>query len=137
VADILKSILYLLSGVLILPGALLAYFFWTITGATKQKDLFAVIFFIFDHFIDLLMWALWFIIPALIIWLILAFIARFRIYGAGPMALLALVSLIAMFAAADPPKEAGELFIPVLSFAGLLINLWLVWNWMRPSLAVK
>jgi len=39
VAEVLKSILYMLGGVMILPGALLVYFFWTVTGATKQKNL--------------------------------------------------------------------------------------------------
>ena len=136
-AEFIKAIFYLLGGAFILPGALLAYFLWTVTGATKQKNLFALIFFIFDHFVDLLKWAFWLIIPFLIIWLTLAFVAKFRICGAAPMAVLAFVSLIAMFAIGGPLKSAGELFIPFLSFAGFLINLWLVWDWVRPPLAIR
>jgi hypothetical protein len=136
VFEVLKSILYLLGGVLTLPGALLACFIWSVSEAARQKGLFQLLFFVLKRTVDLMDWTLWIIIPSLLAWLILAFFVKFRVYGAAPMAMIALVSLIVMLAT-NPPKSAGDLFFPILSLAGLLINFWLIWDAMAASTAGK
>jgi hypothetical protein len=59
--------------------------------------------------------------------LTLAFLPKYRLIGALGMAFVATASLIGVFVATGVPKALGELFIPALSLAGLLVNLWLIW----------
>lgn len=124
----IKIILYLIAGILTAPGAALAYFVWTVDGATRQKNLFELLFFVFDRFIDTIAWSFWLLLPGVTIWLVFALVAKYRFVGASGMALIAVASLIVMFAVSGPPKASGDLFFPFLSLAGLLLNGWLVWT---------
>ena len=124
----MKIVLYLLSGVLTAPGAMLAYFFWTVIGASKQKGLAGLFFYALKHIYDTLVWGYWLVLPGFVIWLILAFLPKYRLIGASGMAIIAVISLIELFAAAGPPKSPDDLFIPVISLGGLSLNLWLIWS---------
>jgi hypothetical protein len=133
----LKAITYLVGGFFIAPGAMLAYGFWTLTEAIRQDDVFKMLFFLLVRALQVLEWSGWFIVGGGIVWLVLAFLPKFRLVGAVSMAVMATASLVELFVVTGVPKEAGEFFIPALSLAGLLINLWLVWDSATSSWTVK
>lgn len=113
---------------LIAPGAVLAYGFWTLSEAIAQKNIFQFLWYLLVHLDALLRWGMWVIAALLVIWLGLAFLRDYRWLGALMMGLVALTSLVIFFWATGLPKQAGELFFPFLSLAGLAINAWLVWD---------
>jgi hypothetical protein len=133
----LKAITYLLSALLIAPGAVLAYGFWTLTEAIRQNDMFKMLIYLLARALEVLEWGGWFTVGGGIIWLTLAFLPKYRMIGALGIALLAMVSLVEFFVATGLPKAPGELFIPALSLAGLIVNLWLVWDSATYLLAAK
>ena len=124
----MKAIPYLLGGALIAPGALLAYFIWSVNGAIRQQSLLKFIIYLCKQFLFTLEWAYWFIFPAILVWLALAFIAKYRWLGALGMSVVAIASLIEFFAIGGPPKSINELFFPVMSASGLALNIWLAWD---------
>ena len=129
----MKTLLYFLSGPLVVPGALLAYFFWTVTDATRQKNIFACLLFLFERFLDTLVWTTWIVLPGLILWVTLGFFPKYRWVGSSGVVLLAAVSIFEMFAASSTRITLDTSFVPVMSFIGLAINLWLIWTVVASS----
>jgi hypothetical protein len=136
----MKAISYLLSGLLITPGALLAYYVWTVSQAIRQGEqggLFKVLLYLLIHAVRMLEWGIYLIAAALVIWITLAFVPKYRWVGAIGMAVIALVSLVEFFVATGAPKTANDLSLPILSVAGLALNLWLVWDGVLANSAAK
>lgn len=133
----MKIILYLFGGVLVAPGAVLAYGFWTLIEAIHQDDFFKMLFYLFTRALQILEWGGWLIPAGAIVWLVLAFWRMSRVVGAFGTALVAAVSLAELLVVTGPPKAPGELFIPALSLVGLLIELWLVWDGARAPSAAR
>jgi hypothetical protein len=124
----MKSIPYLLSGVLIAPGVLLAYFLWTVTHAVRQETLWRALFYLLVQAVRMMEWGVWVIAAAVLLWLTLAFVPKYRWLGAIAMAVVAVVALVEMLTATGAPKSAEDLSVPLLSLTGFLINVWLVWD---------
>jgi hypothetical protein len=121
-----KIVLYLFGGLLTAPGALLAFFFWNVGQAAQQKGLLQMLWFAFMRFLDLFEWLFAIVVPVLVIWLVLAFVPKYRIIGESGAALAAAASIFMMFAYGSPPR-LDQLFVPIISFVGLALNLWLIW----------
>lgn len=127
--SILVPILYLLSGVLIAPGAALAYYICTIDAAIRQGNLIKLIFFVLIRMCQTMDWLMFIVAPALIAWLVLAFIAKYRWIGAGGMGLAAvatLVGLVATWGFANTATQGGPFTFAVV--VGLGICLWIAWE---------
>ncbi len=79
-------------------------------------------------------WLMFVVAPALIVWLVLAFLAKYRRIGAGGMGLVAVVALIEFVVFYGPVRTISEgcLFsVPLI--AGLALNGWMVWEaFVRP-----
>jgi hypothetical protein len=123
-----KIVFYLLSGVLILPGVTLAYFYWTVIEASQKKGLWDLIIFLVKQAYHTLVWGWWMVVPGLLIWLSLAFFPKYRILGAGFMALVSAASIVEFFVATGLPRVADDLFIPAISLVGLSLSVWLIWS---------
>ncbi len=126
---ILVPILYLLSGVFIAPGAALAYYICTINAAIRQGNLVKLVIFLLVRMCQTLDWVVFIVAPALIAWLVLAFIAKYRWIGAGGMALAALATLVGMVATwgfTNTATEGGPFTCAVV--LGLGICLWIAWD---------
>jgi hypothetical protein len=124
----MKAIPYLLSGVLIAPGALLGYFIWTVKGSIEQGNIFKVIFFLFNQFILTIEWTMWFLLPAITAWLVLAFLEKYRWLGALGMGTVGILSLVEIFAGQAAPKSFNDISFPLVIVIGVAINIWLVWD---------
>jgi len=133
----MKILLYLLGGVLIAPGAALTYFIWSVTGAIHQKNLMELLLFVMVRLLDTLIWAMWILLPLVIVWLVLAFLPKYRLIGASAMAGIALVSIVEMCVVAGSFKDPNNLFIPGLSLSGLFLNGWIVWSDASSSPALR
>jgi hypothetical protein len=126
---ILVPILYLLSGVMILPGAALAYFICTVHAAAQTQNLIKLVFFVLIRMCQTLDWLLFIVAPGLIAWLVLAFIAKYRWIGACEMALLAVATLagfVATWGFTNTATEGGPFTAAVV--LGLGICLWIAWD---------
>jgi hypothetical protein len=128
----LKIILYLVSGVLTAPGTLLAFFFWNVDSAARQKGLLQLLGFAFFRFLQLFDWLFVIILPVVILWLLLAFVPKYRVIGEGGMATIGAFSLILMFALGPHLEIPDDLFFPIISVAGFALNLWLIWMEVTP-----
>jgi hypothetical protein len=124
----MKAIPYLLSGVLIAPGVLLAYFIWTVKEAIRQASLFKFLVYLLVQAVQMMEWGIYVILAALALWITLAFIDKYRWLGALGMAVVAVLSLVVMLVTTSAPKSVGELWFPAMSAAGLAINVWLIWD---------
>ena len=122
----MKAIAYLLSGVLATPGVLLAYYFWTVKEAISQGNLPKLLFFLLVHWVRMLEWGIWLILALVLVWVTMAFLPRYRWIGAVGMGLLALASLVEIFAVTGPPRSLDDLSFPALSVLALAVNIWLV-----------
>jgi len=122
---IVKILVYLASGIITLPGALLAYFVWTVKGMSDSKNIFDALFFLLVNAVRLLEWGILLILASLMIWLTLAFVPKYRFIGALGMSLVALATLTEFFIVWWPPRSPGDLFLPFISLTGLFLNLWL------------
>jgi hypothetical protein len=123
----MRIFLYFLGGAFALPGAALAFFIWSVSGAAQQKGLLALLYYLFIYCLRLLDWGIWIILAVALLWLALAFVPKYRIIGAVIMALVALTSLIEIFVMTGPPKFDG-LFFPALSLTSLFLNIWIIWD---------
>jgi hypothetical protein len=123
----MRIFLYLLGGAFALPGAALAFFIWSVSGAAQQKGLLALLYYLLIYCLRMLDWGVWVILAVALLWLALVFVPKYRIIGAVIMALVALASLIEMLVMTGPPKLDG-LFFPSLSLIALAINIWIAWD---------
>ena len=129
VKPILVPILYLLSGVLIMPGAALAYFICTVSAAARTQNLIKLIFFLLIRMCQTMDWVVFIVAPALIAWLVLAFLAQYRWIGASGMALAAvatLAGLVATWGLVGTATQGGPFTFAVV--LGLGICLWIAWD---------
>jgi hypothetical protein len=133
----MKAIPYLLSGVLVAPGVLFAYFVWTMTQAIRQENFFKFLFYLLVQAVRMLEWGFGIVLLVVVAWIALAFVPKYRWLGALGMGVLAVVSLIEIFAATGPPKSLDDLSFPMLSVIGLALNAWLVWDGLPASAVVK
>lgn len=122
-------ILYLLSGVLIAPGAALAWFICSVHQAARTQNLIKLFFFVLVRMCQTLDWAMFIVAPALIVWLVLAFLEKYRWIGAGGMGLAAvatLVGFVATWGFANTATEGGPFTFAVV--LGLGICVWIAWE---------
>ena len=137
----MKPFLYLLSGVLVTPGLLLSLFIWlvstTVADGERYQNLFRTLYHLAIRLLKLMDWGIVLIPIFATLWLVLAFIPQYRVYGAACTALVAVASLVGMFAIGSGQLKTDALFFPALSFAGLLISLWLVWKGLAPVLTTR
>jgi hypothetical protein len=126
---ILVPILYLLSGVMIAPGAALAYFIRSVNAATRQGNLLKFVFFLLIRMYQTMDWVIFIVAPALVGWLVLAFVAKYRWVGASGMGLVAVATLAAFVATwgfVRTLTDGG--FLTVFAVLGLGICLWITWD---------
>src|SRR5271170_472829 len=122
----MTTLLYLFAGVITAPGALLAFYFWSVMGAARQQGWYELLRFLYHYFVRMMAWGLWLVVTVSIVWLAFAFMPKYRFVGASIMGVVALASLIEFFVVIGPSK-LGDFFFPIISFAGLSINIWIVW----------
>ena len=137
----MKTILYLLSGVLVAPGVFLALFIWGVDkmiqeGVRRHNPVKALFHFLI-RILQALDWAIWLVPFFLALWLALAFIPKYRFLGALMTVITAITSLIEIFVASSEPIRLDNIFFPALSMAGLLISLWLVWDTVGSHVGIK
>jgi hypothetical protein len=126
---ILLPILYLMSGVLIAPGAALAWFICSVHSVARQENLFKAVLTLLIRMCQTLDWAMFIVAPGLLVWLVLAFVAQYRWIGAGGMGLVAVATLVAFVVTwgfAKTMTDGG--FLTVFTVVGLAINVWIVWD---------
>jgi hypothetical protein len=126
---ILVPILYLLSGVLVAPGAALAYFICTVDAAAQKQNLIKLVFFVLIRMCQTLDWLMFIVAPALLVWLVLAFVAKYRWIGAGGMGLAALATLVGFVATwgfTGTVREGGPFVAAVV--LGLGVCVWIAWD---------
>ncbi|HEX4139975.1 MAG TPA: hypothetical protein VHY09_06475 [Candidatus Methylacidiphilales bacterium] len=129
---ILVPILYLLGGVMIAPGAALAWFVWSVGSVASQKDLIHALWTALIRMIQALDWALFVVAPMLLVWLVLAFVAKYRWIGAGGMALAAVATLVSFLASMGIVRMVTEGdFFTAIAVVGLALNVWIVWDGWR------
>ena len=127
--SVLVPILYLLSGVLIAPGAALAWFICSVHSVASQENLFKAVLTALIRMCQTMDWLLFVVAPALIAWLVLAFLERYRWIGAGGMGLAAvatLVGFVATWGFVNTATEGGPFTFAVV--LGLAICVWIVWD---------
>ena len=127
--SIVVPILYLLSGVLIAPGAALAWFICSVHSVASQENLFKAVLTALIRMCQTMDWLLFVVAPALIAWLVLAFLERYRWIGAGGMGLAAvatLVGFVATWGFVNTATEGGPFTFAVV--LGLAICVWIVWD---------
>jgi hypothetical protein len=122
-------ILYLLSGVLIAPGAALAYFFCSVHEAARTQNLIKLIFFVLIRMCQTMDWLMFIVAPGLLVWLVLAFMAKYRWIGATEMALVAVATLAGFIYTAGVVRtvtEGGPFAFAVV--LGMGICVWIAWD---------
>jgi len=127
--SVLVPILYLLSGVLIAPGAALAWFICSVHSVASQENLFKAVLTALIRMCQTMDWLLFVVAPALIAWLVLAFLERYRWIGAGGMGLAAvatLVGFVATWGFVNTATEGGPFTFAVV--LGLGICVWIAWD---------
>ena len=127
--SVLVPILYLLSGVLIAPGAALAWFICSVHSVASQENLFKAVLTALIRMCQTMDWLLFVVAPALIAWLVLAFLERYRWIGAGGMGLAAvatLVGFVATWGFVNTATEGGPFTFAVV--LGLAICVWIAWD---------
>jgi len=127
--SIVVPILYLLSGVLIAPGAALAYFICSVDQAARTQNLIKLFFFVLIRIFQTLDWVMFIVAPALIVWLVLAFMEKYRWIGAGGMGLAAvatLVGFVTTWGFVNTATEGGPFTFAVV--LGLGICVWIAWD---------
>ena len=126
---ILVPILYLLGGVLIAPGAALAWFICSVHSVASQQDLFKAVLTALIRMCQALDWLMFVVAPGLLVWLVLAFLAKYRWIGAGGMAVAAVATLVAFVVTWGFLKTSTDGgFLTVFAVVGLAINVWIVWD---------
>jgi len=127
--SIVVPILYLLSGVLIAPGAALAWFICSVDQAARTQNLIKLFFFVLIRIFQTLDWVMFIVVPGLIARLVLAFLEKYRWIGAGGMAVAAvatLVGFVATWGFANTATEGGPFTFAVV--LGLAICVWIAWD---------
>ena len=127
--SVLVPILYLLSGVLIAPGAALAWFICSVHSVASQENLFKAVLTALIRMCQTMDWLLFVVAPALIAWLVLAFLERYRWIGAGGMGLAAvatLVGFVTTWGFVNTATEGGPFTFAVV--LGLAICVWIAWD---------
>ena len=126
----LLPILYLLSGVFIAPGAALAYFICSVEQAARTQNLIKLFSFVLIRMCQTLDWVMFIVAPALIVWLVLAFMEKYRWIGAGGMGLTAVATLVGFVATSrgsvNTATEGGPFTFAVV--LGLGICVWIAWD---------
>jgi hypothetical protein len=130
----MTTLLYLLAGILTAPGALFAFYFWSVMGLARQQGWYEALRFLYHYFVRMMDWGIWVFIVTVIVWIAFAFMPKYRFVGAAFMGLVAIASVIEYFIAMGFPK-IGDLFLPLLSVAGLFLNMWIIWNRFQPTSA--
>ena len=126
---ILLPILYLLSGVMIAPGAALAWFICSVHSVASQQNLFKAVLTALIRMVQAMDWLMFVVAPGLLVWLVLAFVAKYRWIGAGGMGLAAgatLVAFLVTWGFAKTVMEGGPFTFAVV--IGLGICVWIAWD---------
>ena len=126
---ILLPILYLLSGVLIAPGAALAYFICSVHQAARTQNLIKLIFFVLVRMCQTMDWVMFIVAPGLLVWLVFAFVPKYRWIGATEMAVVAgatLAGFVATWGFTNTASEGGPFAFAVV--LGLGICVWIAWD---------
>lgn len=126
---ILVPILYLLGGVLIAPGAALAWFICSVHSVASQQDLFKAVLTALIRMCQALDWLMFVVAPGLLVWLVLAFVAKYRWIGAAEMAVVAVATLAGFIYSAGVLRtvtEGGPFAFAVV--LGLGICVWIAWD---------
>jgi hypothetical protein len=121
-----RPLVYLLGGVLVLPGLLLAVAFRVLDAAIAKHSFFGFFWALLVRAYHLLTWGIWLILLALLAWLAAAFMARYRFAGAALTVVLGALAIFQMLLVA---RESGDnaLFYPLLTLAGMALAGWLVY----------
>ena len=125
----LKIVLYLFGGLLTAPGTLLAFFIWNVDQAARQKGLLEFLWFAFWRFLELFQWLFAIVIPVLILWLVLAFLPKYRVIGESGDG----SGWSRLDRYDDGDRRAAEASslrweFPCCRWRGVALNLWLIWQ---------
>ena len=95
----------------------------------SQQNLFKAVLTALIRMVQAMDWLMFVVAPGLLVWLVLAFVAKYRWIGAGGMGLVAVAVLVAFVATWGFLKTVTDGgFLTVFAFVGLAINAWIVWE---------
>lgn len=124
--QMMKTVAYVLSLLLVAPSTLLAAFFALVGHAAAQKSLIELIISLLQLAYEFLAWGAWVVMAAIAALFVAGFVARLRVWGAAVSLAIGLISLSIIVGMAGLPQSLGEAVFHAPGLASMGINAWLL-----------